>query len=139
MANKKSTNHCHSLFKATNDTHKNPPMGSAVWCHMTKEKLFLKVYMHQTTSPPPELLDKNHKTGTSVCSARPFVSFSPTLKNKKNQNVKKESLQPKKSKKEKNRWEKKKAPEKLYQKSGCLGFFFLEKGTGRGKHIEMRI
>lgn len=127
MANKKSTNHCHSLFKATNDTHKNPPMGSAVWCHMTKENFFFLIYMHQTTSPPPELLDKNHKTGTSVCSARPFVSFSPTLKNKKkSKHVKKESLQPKKSKKgKKNRWEKKKSTRETLSKKWLFGLFFF--------------
>lgn len=60
----------------------------------------------------------------SVAPARLTASFSPTLKNNKIKRSKTAFNPRRSSKKEKVGGRRKKAPQKLYQKSGCWAFLF---------------
>lgn len=105
--------------------------GKKVSCNAPKRHLVRSLTKKNTK--------KRHKTATSVSSARPTVSFSPTLKNGKNKNVKKEtSLQPKKSKKEKKQVVEGKKHRRNFIKKVVVWAFLspFEKGTGRGKQME---
>lgn len=104
------------LVKATKDTHKNPPMGSAVWCHMTKGK---NGFMHQQLSS----FSSHGKNGPIGSSPDSTVCLSQTLK-KKSQKVK-QSPNPRKVRKI---GEREKSTVETLSKKWLFGLFC--RGTG---------